>query len=598
MSKKLSKFLKIWLVITFVIITGNLSLVPAPAMAVTAGDLIKSPGSTAVYYLGADNKKYVFPDEKVFYSWYPDFSLVTTVTLETLQSYQTVGNVKMRAGTKLIQFVAINPDGTMNVDDPHVYALEPNGVRRWIETADVALALYGDDWETKIYGCPNTLIDNYDLGDSLSTAIYPVGSVVEDSTNTTYYFNDQNQIQEITSEGFADNMFQNQYTQEYPNCLTCLYSLGTMINSLLPDLVSVVQNAPANMPDNAYYVSTAGNDNNSGSLEYPFRTITKAAEIAQAGDIVYIRGGTYDETVIPQNSGSVGNYITFTNYPGENVNLRATDGYGFYLDLVNYIKISGLTISRALGGGVQTIDEYQPYKEEGLAHGAGVKMFGANNNIITNNVFYDNDIGIFVSEGGPNIDNTWPAVDNQIIDNTIYHSGEAGIRVKRSDGTLIDNNVIYENGLKVNNVFSELTSGIFYYCTEGITISNNTIYGNSENAINNYAGTNDETCDATYVLIENNILAQTYAGTQLGTINYGQTTVLVINDQEAQDPTHIYRNNTFYNGSLGEPIVVWGVNNVGQVGEVVTVNEFNDLANALNSQSGVGNVETTTYPIQ
>ncbi len=129
------------------------------ALAVTPGDLIKAPDSTAVYYIGEGNTKYVFPNGTTYSTWYPDFSLVQTVTTETLQGYNTVGNVKARAGTKLIQFVAINADGTMYVDDPKVYALEPNGVRRWVTTALIAQQLYGSNWETKIYGCPNYLID-------------------------------------------------------------------------------------------------------------------------------------------------------------------------------------------------------------------------------------------------------------------------------------------------------------------------------------------------------------------------------------------------------------------------------------------------------
>ncbi len=42
-----------------------------------------------------------------------------------------------------------------------------------------------------------------------------------------------------------------------------------------------------------YYVSPTGNDNNSGTLEQPFRTIRYAISQVDGGDTIYLRGGTY-----------------------------------------------------------------------------------------------------------------------------------------------------------------------------------------------------------------------------------------------------------------------------------------------------------------
>ncbi len=60
-----------------------------------------------------------------------------------------------------------------------------------------------------------------------------------------------------------------------------------------------------------YYVSTTGNDNNSGTQQLPFSSIQKAANTVQAGDRVRIMPGVYRETVNVRRSGSVGNPITF-----------------------------------------------------------------------------------------------------------------------------------------------------------------------------------------------------------------------------------------------------------------------------------------------
>ena len=48
-----------------------------------------------------------------------------------------------------------------------------------------------------------------------------------------------------------------------------------------------------------YHVSKKGNDFNNGSIEAPFKTISKAAKIAEPGDIITVHKGTYREWVNP-----------------------------------------------------------------------------------------------------------------------------------------------------------------------------------------------------------------------------------------------------------------------------------------------------------
>lgn len=75
----------------------------------------------------------------------------------------------------------------------------------------------------------------------------------------------------------------------------------------------------------SFYVSTGGNDTNAGSLARPFRTIQRAANIAGPGDTVFVRGGTYRETVRPSRSGSGGAPISFKAYNNENVTISGAD---------------------------------------------------------------------------------------------------------------------------------------------------------------------------------------------------------------------------------------------------------------------------------
>lgn len=78
---------------------------------------------------------------------------------------------------------------------------------------------------------------------------------------------------------------------------------------------------------NIYYVSQdeRASDTNDGSANAPFRTISKAAETAQAGDTVIIDSGTYREEVIPKSNGTNGNPITFRAAKGAEVTISALE---------------------------------------------------------------------------------------------------------------------------------------------------------------------------------------------------------------------------------------------------------------------------------
>jgi uncharacterized protein YjdB len=60
-----------------------------------------------------------------------------------------------------------------------------------------------------------------------------------------------------------------------------------------------------------YYVATTGNDAAAGTTDAPLRTINRAAQLAVAGDVVTIRAGTYNESVVVKNSGTSTKPIVF-----------------------------------------------------------------------------------------------------------------------------------------------------------------------------------------------------------------------------------------------------------------------------------------------
>lgn len=85
------------------------------------------------------------------------------------------------------------------------------------------------------------------------------------------------------------------------------------------------------------YVSLQGDDSFPGTKEKPLRSLAKAGEMAKAGDVCYIREGTYGEVLRPQHSGVEAKPITFRSYPGEQVIIsafEAVEGWTHDRDLV------------------------------------------------------------------------------------------------------------------------------------------------------------------------------------------------------------------------------------------------------------------------
>ncbi|NBQ56379.1 MAG: DUF1565 domain-containing protein [Verrucomicrobia bacterium] len=75
-----------------------------------------------------------------------------------------------------------------------------------------------------------------------------------------------------------------------------------------------------------YVVSPSGSDTSTnGDLSTPFSTIEKALSVAQPGDSVQLRAGTYREAINPPRSGTAQNPIVIEAYPGESVTVSALD---------------------------------------------------------------------------------------------------------------------------------------------------------------------------------------------------------------------------------------------------------------------------------
>jgi len=126
-----------------------------------SGSLIKILSSDAVYYCGADGKRYVFPNDKTYFSWYDDFSEVKVIEESLLPSIPIGGNVTYRPGVRMVKIQT----------DPKVYAVDRNGTLRWIVSDEVAEELYGSNWNKQIDDISDAFFVNYNIGPSITGEI-------------------------------------------------------------------------------------------------------------------------------------------------------------------------------------------------------------------------------------------------------------------------------------------------------------------------------------------------------------------------------------------------------------------------------------------
>jgi hypothetical protein len=141
--------------------------VGGPALC-SVGSLIKladdhdpaTSSDKAVYYCGADGKRHAFPNEKIFYSWFQDFSAVVVVSPSVMAAISLGANVTYRPGKNMVKLMS----------DPRVYVISRNGLLRWVSTEAIAVALYGSDWNRIIDDLPDSFFADYKIGEPIKSS--------------------------------------------------------------------------------------------------------------------------------------------------------------------------------------------------------------------------------------------------------------------------------------------------------------------------------------------------------------------------------------------------------------------------------------------
>lgn len=139
--------------------------------------------------------------------------------------------------------------------------------------------------------------------------------------------------------------------------------------------------------NSVYYVSPNGDDDNPGTINKPWQHINYAASssIIKPGDTIYIRGGTYNESIEQKVSGAPGNYVTYRNYPNEHPIISDKNVGGRVRWMIkdeSYIRIEGMTFQDYFITAVQVRNENEDVTDIAIV-----------NNVFENQKTRDGDTG-------------------------------------------------------------------------------------------------------------------------------------------------------------------------------------------------------------
>ena len=275
---------------------------------------------------------------------------------------------------------------------------------------------------------------------------------------------------------------------------------------------------------------SSASDSNAGSEALPWATIQHAANSATPGSTVHIKAGTYYETIWLNVSGTAGNYITFTNYGSDVVNIDGgSTGMQTLLFAIfdkDYIKINGLNFQNATGN-----------FSSGIYIAEGSDFIEITNNKISNIHFSNNALDPVTPTTNVNPFVVYNEFGSDSCSDIIVTGNEiSDCRTGFSESLTLSGNV--ENFLVANNTIHDVTNiGIDIAGGYGVSSDpatdmarNGSVTGNTTyNCVSSYAVSAGIYVDGGQnVLIEKNTSYQNGRGFEVGCEQVGHVTTGII----------------------------------------------------------------------
>jgi hypothetical protein len=241
-----------------------------------------------------------------------------------------------------------------------------------------------------------------------------------------------------------------------------------------------------------YYTSSTGNDNNSGTINNPFKTISKGVEKLKAGDILYVRSGTYVEQIYVAQSGTENAPVTIMAYPGESPvidgeNTIPSSAFGSLVQLEgDYVYFAGFEVKNSTGMAVLLIGQHDKASKIKAHHCTenGVLVSG-DYGIAEDCEVWQCDLSNSINPGHPASGywSTGISAARSIVDgittnailrrNIVYNNWGEGLSSFEAEGTIIEDNIVYDNW-SVNLYISD---------TRNAMVQRNIVYNTPNNIV-------------------------------------------------------------------------------------------------------------------
>ncbi len=213
-----------------------------------------------------------------------------------------------------------------------------------------------------------------------------------------------------------------------------------------------------------YFVSGTGDDKNAGtSITAPFRTIQKAANLANPGDVINVLDGEYTNAcascsvVDITRSGTADNWIVFRAYPGHKSVLRPNGWHGFQIKGgASYIEISGFEVQGNRAAVTFDYCRTERMNNNPLCNGNGITIDGRNDGankphhirIARNHVWQ-------VPGGGINaIQTDYVTIEDNIVHENAWYSRFANSGISINQGWNFDDQPGMKIFVRRNQVFN------------------------------------------------------------------------------------------------------------------------------------------------
>lgn len=204
---KIGKKAFTWSVIALTILwsVGAFSLAQTVVNAATcpslsAGDLFKVPGNSAVYLLNASMERLYFPHANVYKSWYKDYSGIEEIPTTCVDAYPSPKSapfgVNYRAGS-LVK-VTISPS---------VYVVLPGNKLAKLGSEQVAKDLFGTNWAKAVSDVADPFWPNYaERGSDVTESVPQEGMLIKVSGSSDVWLVKNGKLVKVDGAVIADQV--------------------------------------------------------------------------------------------------------------------------------------------------------------------------------------------------------------------------------------------------------------------------------------------------------------------------------------------------------------------------------------------------------